>query len=49
MAKVASLNNDDDDPNKKKEKIKDFQDEFMQHYDEFSESWRAACRKMKRF
>lgn len=29
--------------------IKDFQDDFMDKYDEFSESWREACKKMQRF
>lgn len=27
----------------------DFQDDFMAKYDEFSESWREACKKMQRF
>ena len=27
----------------------DFQDEFLAKYDEFSESWRAAVKKMQRF
>ena len=26
----------------------DFQDEFMANYDEFSESWRDACKHMRR-
>ena len=29
--------------------IQDFQDDFLAKYDEFSESWREACRKMQRF
>jgi hypothetical protein len=34
---------------KKLNKIKDFTDEFMSKYDEFSESWREELRKNKRF
>jgi hypothetical protein len=34
---------------KQQDGIRDFQDDFMDKYDEFSESWREACRKMQRF
>lgn len=33
----------------KRQRVKDFQDEFMENYDQFSESWREAIRKQKRF
>ena len=32
-----------------KKKIKDFQDEFMEKYEEFSLSWREAIKREKRF
>jgi hypothetical protein len=34
---------------KKLNQIKDFQDEFMDKYEEYSESWREAIRKERRF
>jgi hypothetical protein len=34
---------------KKKSGIKDFQHEFMQNYDEFSESWRNEVKQMKNY
>lgn len=27
----------------------DFQEDFLANYEDFSESWREACRKMQRF
>ena len=28
--------------------IRDFQDDFMANFDEFSESWREACKHMRK-
>ena len=35
--------------NHRPKKIKDFQDEFMGKYEEFSLSWREAIKREKRF
>lgn len=36
-------------PNLEKIKHKDFQDEFMENYEDFSESWREQIQREKRF